>query len=148
MKLNKNNKTFLYKDDKDKKDWWLIDATDIPLGRLATKLADILRGKDRPYYTPFMDSGDFVVVVNAKQVKLTGRKAETKMYYRHSGYLGNLKEIPFADMIERHPDRVIMLAVKRMLPKNKLNRQILKKLKVFPGTEHKHKAQQPKLRSL
>ena len=145
MKLNENNKTLVHKPEKDKKNWWLIDAQNIPLGRLATQVANILRGKDKPYYTPFMDSGDFVVVINAKEVKLTGNKKNAKMYYRHSGYLGNLKEIPFSEMIQRHPERVIKLAVKGMLPKNRLNRQIIKKLKVYAGSEHTHAAQQPQL---
>lgn len=148
MKLNENNKTFVHKPDKGKKNWWLIDAQDVPLGRLACAVANILRGKDKPYYTPFVDSGDFVVVINAKNIKLTGNKRELKMYYRHSGYVGNLKEIPFTDMIERHPERVIKLAVKGMLPKNRLNRQIIKKLKVYAGNEHKHTAQQPQNRSI
>lgn len=148
MKLNKNNKTFVHKPDKDRKNWWLVDASDVPLGRLATSVANILRGKDKPYYTPFVDSGDFVVVINARQVKLTGKKAEQKTYYRHSGYLGNLKEIPFKQMLEKHPERIIRLAVRGMLPKNRLNRQIIKKLKVYPDSAHQHRAQQPQPRSI
>ncbi len=143
MKLNKSNKTFLPKKETIEKKWWLIDAEGIVLGRLATKIANILRGKDKPTYTPFFDTGDFVIVVNADKVKLTGKKEEQKMYYRHSGYLGGLKETSFKHMIAKHPERVITHAIKGMLPKNKLNRKILKKLKVYAGSEHKHKAQKP-----
>jgi len=143
MKLNKSNKTFLPKKEAIEKKWWLIDAEGIVLGRLATKIANILRGKEKPTYTPFFDTGDFVIVVNADKVKLTGKKEEQKMYYRHSGYLGGLKEISFKHMMAKHPERVITHAIRGMLPKNKLNRKILKKLKVYPGSEHKHEAQKP-----
>ncbi len=143
MKLNKNNKTFLPQKDEIEKKWWLIDANGLVLGRLATKVADILRGKDKPTYTPFFDTGDFVIVVNAGKVKLTGKKEKQKVYYRHSGYLGGLKETSFERMMAAHPERVIVHAVRGMLPKNKLNRKILKKLKVYAGSEHKHMAQKP-----
>jgi large subunit ribosomal protein L13 len=143
MKLNKNNKTFLPKKETIEKNWWLIDAEGIVLGRLATKIANILRGKEKPTYTPFIDTGDFVIVVNADKVKLTGKKEEQKMYYRHSGYFGGLKETSFKLMMTNYPERVITHAIKGMLPKNKLNRKILKKLKVYAGSEHKHKAQKP-----
>lgn len=145
MKLNKNNKTFLpQKSEIDKnKQWWLVDADGIVLGRLATRLADILRGKDKPSFTPFFDTGDFVVVINAEKVKLTGSKDAQKKYYRHSGYMGGIKETSYERMMATHPERVVVHAVKGMLPKNKLNRKILKKLKVYAGSEHKHKAQNP-----
>lgn len=143
MKLNKTNKTFLPRIGANDKKWWLIDAEGVVLGRLATKVADILRGKNKPTYTPFADTGDFVIIVNADKVKLTGNKEEQKMYYRHSGYLGGLKEITYKRMIANHPDRVITHAVKGMLPKNKLNTHILKKLKVYAGADHNHAAQKP-----
>jgi len=145
MKLNRNNKTFLPQKDAIDKKWWLVDADGIVLGRLAAKVANILRGKNRPHYTPFFDSGDFVVIVNADKVKLTGKKDSQKIYYRHSGYMGGLKEISFKRMITTHPDRVITHAVRGMLPKNRLNRKILTKLKVYSGPEHKHQAQKPEI---
>lgn len=143
MKLNKSNKTFLPQNDAVGKKWWLIDAEGVVLGRLAVKVADILRGKDRAHFTPFFDTGDFVIVVNADKVKLTGKKVEQKMYYSHSGYMGGLKETSFKHMLDKHPERILTHAVRGMLPKNRLNRKILKKLKVYAGPEHKHKAQQP-----
>ncbi len=150
MKLNKNNKTFLPQKSEidNNKKWWLVDADGIVLGRLATKVSDILRGKDKPYYTPFFDTGDFVVIINADKVRLTGRKTEQKMYYRHSGYMGGLKETSFKRMLDTHPERIILKAVQGMLPKNKLNRKILKKLKIYAGPEHKHKAQNPQALSI
>jgi large subunit ribosomal protein L13 len=143
MKLNKSNKTFLPQKDAVDKKWWLVDADGVVLGRLATRVADILRGKDKATYTPFFDTGDFVIIVNADKIKLTGNKEEQKMYYKHSGYLGGLKETTFKHMKAKHPERIVTHAVKGMLPKNKLNRKILKKLKVFAGSEHKHRAQKP-----
>ncbi|UCH93014.1 MAG: 50S ribosomal protein L13 [Candidatus Aminicenantes bacterium] len=144
MRLNKSNKTLLpQKSAIEKKKWWLVDAEGIVLGRLASRVADILRGKNKPLYTPFFDTGDFVIIVNADKVKLTGKKESQKMYYRHSGYMGGLKEITYKRMIATHPKRVITHAVRGMLPKNKLNRKILKKLKVYAGSEHKHQAQKP-----
>jgi large subunit ribosomal protein L13 len=147
MKLNKNNKTFLPQKgvlDGNKK-WWLIDAEDVVLGRLATKVADILRGKNKALYTPFFDTGDFVVIVNADKIRLTGQKEAQKVYYRHSGYMGGIKETSYQKMKATHPERIITHAVKGMLPKNKLNRKILKKLKVYAGSEHRHTAQKPEL---
>jgi large subunit ribosomal protein L13 len=143
MKLNKANKTLIPQKDPADRKWWLVDADNLVLGRLATKVADILRGKDKPSYTPFFDNGDFVIIINAKKIKLTGMKDKQKIYYRHSGFMGGLKEIPYERMLNTHPERIIMHAVKGMLPKNKLSRKILKKLKVYPGTEHKHTAQKP-----
>ena len=123
--------------------WWVVDATDRPLGRLATQIAVILRGKHKPMYTPHLDVGDNVVVVNAEKVVLTGKKADQKTYFRHSGYMGGEKHIPFRRMIETHPERVIELAVKGMLPKNSLGRAIRKKLKVYAGADHPHQGQRP-----
>lgn len=143
MKLNENNKTAIpKKEDQDKK-WFLIDAEGKILGRLATRIASTLRGKDKPTYTPFFDNGDFVIVVNADKIKLSGNKEEQKVYYRHSGWMGGIKETSYQKMLETHPERIIKAAVKGMLPKNKLNRKILKKLKIYAGTEHKHEAQKP-----
>ncbi len=143
MKLNKNNKTFLPQKNAIEKKWWLVDADGVVLGRLASQVANILRGKNRPHYTPFFDSGDFVIIVNADKVKLTGKKENQKVYYRHSGYMGGLKETSFKRLIATHPERVITHAVRGMLPKNRLNRKILTKLKVYAGSEHKHQAQKP-----
>ena len=145
MRLNKNNKTFLPQKETINKRWWLVDADGIVLGRLATKVAKILRGKDKPHFTPFYDTGDFVIVINADKVKLTGKKEAQKVYYRHSGYMGGLKEISYQRMKTTHPERIITHAVRGMLPKNKLNRKILKKLKVYAGSEHKHQAQKPEV---
>lgn len=145
MNLNKDNKTFVPQKEQIEKKWWLIDADGIVLGRLATKVADIIRGKNKPAYTPFFDTGDFVIVINAEKLKVTGKKDEQKSYYRHSGYMGGIKETSFKRMLENHPERIIVHAVKGMLPKNKLNRKILKKLKVYAGSDHKHSAQQPEV---
>ena len=123
--------------------WWLVDATDKPLGRLASEVARVIRGKHKPTFTPHMDTGDNVVVINAEKVRLTGNKADQKTYFRHSGYMGGDKLIPFRRMIETHPERVIELAVKGMLPKNALGRTLRKKLKVYAGAEHPHQGQQP-----
>jgi len=143
MKLNKKNSTYLPEQKKLEKKWWLIDADGVVLGRLATKVCDILRGKDHPFYTPFFDCGDFVIVINARKVKLTGRKDEQKVYYRHSGYIGGIREVPVSKLRASHPEQIIVHAVKMMLPKNRLNRKILTKLKVYPDAEHKHTAQKP-----
>jgi large subunit ribosomal protein L13 len=124
--------------------WWIVDAQDQILGRLATRVATVLRGKHRPEFTPHLDTGDFVVVVNADKVRLTGRKATDKKYFRHSGYMGGERFIAFSTMIEKHPERVIELAVKGMLPKNNLGRLMRRKLKVYAGPAHPHAAQQPK----
>jgi large subunit ribosomal protein L13 len=126
------------------REWVLIDATDQVLGRVASEAAQILKGKRKPQYTPHVDTGDFVVIVNADKIKVTGAKAATKVYYRHSGYPGGLKEETFAKAMERHPERVIEHAVKGMLPKNTLGRAMGKKLKVYAGPDHPHKAQNPR----
>jgi large subunit ribosomal protein L13 len=136
-------KTYTPKAHEIDRQWWLVDAADLPLGRLATEIARILRGKHKPMYTPHLDTGDYVVILNASKVRLTGNKAEQKTYFRHSGYMGGEKHIPFKRMIETHPERVIELAVKGMLPKNALGRAMRMKLKVYPGTEHPHQGQGP-----
>ena len=123
--------------------WWVVDVADKPLGRVSTEIARILRGKHKPIYTPHLDTGDYVVVLNASRVKLTGKKADQKTYFRHSGYMGGEKLIPFRRMLESHPERIIELAVKGMLPKNALGREMRKKLKVYAGEEHPHQGQQP-----
>jgi len=123
--------------------WLLVDAEDKVLGRLASEIAQLLRGKHKPMFTPHLDVGDFVVVVNAEKVRLTGRKAEQKTYFRHTGYMGGEKHIPFATMLAEHPERVLELAVKGMLPKNNLGRLMRRKLKIYAGPEHPHEAQQP-----
>ncbi|MCE2455095.1 MAG: 50S ribosomal protein L13 [Gemmatimonadetes bacterium] len=136
-------KTYTPKASEIDRRWWLVDAEGEPLGRLATRIATVLRGKHKPSYTPHLDVGDHVVVVNAERVTLTGRKAEQKTYFRHSGYMGSERHIPFRTMIARHPERVIQLAVKGMLPKNALGRTMRKKLKVYSGPEHPHRSQSP-----
>lgn len=136
-------RTYTPKADEIERKWWVVDAADKPLGRLSTEIARILRGKHKPMYTPHLDTGDHVIVVNAGQVRLTGRKPEQKTYFRHSGYMGGEKLIPFKRMIETHPERVIQLAVKGMLPKNNLGRQMRKKLRVYGGSEHPHQGQNP-----
>ncbi len=122
----------------------MVDATGMTLGRLATQIATVLKGKHKPIYTPSMDCGDYVVVVNADKVRVTGRKLDQKVYYHFSGYPGGLKEASLRDQLEHHPDRVIQAAVRGMLPHNRLGRQLIKKLKVYAGAEHPHAAQQPK----
>jgi large subunit ribosomal protein L13 len=123
--------------------WHVVDADGVVLGRLASQVASVLRGKNKPTFTPHMDTGDFVVVINADKVKVTGRKEEAKTYYRYSGYVGGLKETTLKVQRETHPERVIQAAVKGMLPKGPLGRRLVKKLKVYPGGEHPHAAQQP-----
>jgi len=123
--------------------WWVVDADGKVLGRLASHVAGILRGKHKPVYTPHLDTGDYVVVINAEKVRLTGDKANQKTYFRHSGYMGGEQHIPFRRMIEKHPERVIELAVKGMLPKNRLGRAMRKKLRVYAGPAHPHEGQQP-----
>lgn len=136
-------KTISAKADDVKRDWFLIDADGKTLGRLATEIARRLRGKHKAIYTPHVDTGDYIVVINAEKVRVTGNKAKDKMYYRHSGYLGGMKSINFEDLIARQPERVIETAVKGMLPKNPLGRAMYRKLKVYAGASHKHAAQQP-----
>jgi large subunit ribosomal protein L13 len=126
------------------RDWVIVDASDKVLGRLASVIAQRLRGKHKPEFAPHMDAGDFVVVLNAEKIQVTGRKLDQKMYYRHSGWIGGLKETVLRDMMAAKPEQVLIKAVKGMLPKNRLGRKMLKKLKVYKGTEHPHTAQQPK----
>lgn len=137
-------KTFSAKPKEVKRDWYLVDATDQVLGRLAAEVAHRLRGKHKPEYTPHVDTGDYIVVINAEKVAVTGNKANAKVYHRHTGYPGGIKSIVYKDMLERHPARVIEMAVKGMLPKNKLGRAMFAKLRVYAGGEHAHAAQQPK----
>ncbi|WP_018934663.1 50S ribosomal protein L13 [Thioalkalivibrio sp. ALJ24] len=125
------------------RDWFLVDASDKTLGRLATEIARRLRGKHKPVYTPHVDTGDYIVVINAEKIRVSGNKASDKMYYRHTGYPGGIKEANFTQMIERHPEKVLELAVKGMLPRNPLGRSMFRKLKVYAGSEHRHEAQQP-----
>ncbi len=131
-------------EDADRK-WYVVDATDKILGRLATEIATRLRGKHKPEFAPHMDMGDFIVVINADKVKVTGNKLSQKRYYKHSGYPGGLKSKSLSEMLERRPENVITYAVKGMLPKNRMGRAQLKKLKVFAGAEHSHAAQQPQV---
>jgi large subunit ribosomal protein L13 len=136
-------KTVSAKADDVKRDWFLVDADGKTLGRLATEIARRLRGKHKAIYTPHVDTGDYIVVINAEKVRVTGNKAKDKMYYNHSGYMGGLKEISFEKLIDKAPERVIERAVKGMLPKNSLGRTMYRKLKVYAGKEHAHAAQQP-----
>ena len=136
-------KTYSVKAGEIVRRWYVVDAQGKILGRLATEIARILRGKHKPIYSPHLDTGDFVVVINADKVELSGKKADQKEYFRHTGYMGGEKFIPFRRMLEKHPERVIELAVKGMLPKNALGKQMRKKLRVYAGTEHPHEAQQP-----
>ena len=141
-------KTFVPKLKDITQDWHLVDAEGLVLGRLASRIAPILMGKEKPTYTDFLDCGDFVIVVNAEKIRLTGKKLSDKMYYRHSGYPGGLKQMTAAEVLEKHPDRLIRSAVKGMLPRNKLGRKMLSKLKVYAGGDHPHQAQQPRTLSL
>ena len=136
-------KTFSAKAETVKRDWYLVDANGKTLGRLATELARRLRGKHKPEYTPHVDTGDYIVVVNAEKIRTTGNKMQDKMYYHHTGYIGNMKHTSLGKLLEEHPERAIEIAVKGMLPKNPLGRAMFKKLKVYAGAEHKHAAQQP-----
>jgi large subunit ribosomal protein L13 len=136
-------KTYTVKAGEIQRDWYVVDAKDQILGRLATQIAHVLRGKHKPTFSPHLDLGDYIVVINAAEIRLTGKKTEQKEYFRHSGFMGGERLIPFRRMIERYPERVIRLAVKGMLPKNTLGRHMLKKLKVYPGPEHPHGPQRP-----
>lgn len=136
-------KTYVPKKTEIKKNWYLVDAEGKILGRLASKIAQVLSGKNKPIYTPFLDTGDFVVVINAKKVKVTGNKEKKKIYYHYSGYPGGMKEIVYEKLMEKKPTIIIQKAVRGMLPKSKLGRKMLKKLKIYAGTEHRHQAQCP-----
>ena len=137
----KQMKTYSLKESEIAKEWHVLDASGQTLGRLATHVAGLLMGKHKPTYSPHLDMGDFVIVVNASRVRVTGRKLDNKVYYRHTGYMGGLKETTLSDMLEKHPERVIQLAVRGMLPRNKLARHLLGHLKVYAGPEHPHAAQ-------
>ena len=137
-------KTQVAKKEEVTREWYLVDGENLVLGRVATRIANILRGKNKPLFTPSVDTGDFVIVVNAEKIALTGNKLADKMYYSHSGYPGGIKSISAGKLLEKKPEEIIRKAVKGMLPKNKLARHMLNKLKVYSGPEHPHKAQQPK----
>jgi len=138
-------KTFIAKNETVQRDWYLVNAEGKTLGRLAAELARRLRGKHKPVYTPHVDTGDYLVVINAEKIVVTGRKLQDKMYHRFTGYIGNLKTESLAQALDRHPERVLEIAVKGMLPKNTLGRAMYRKLKVYKGSEHPHTAQQPQL---
>jgi len=139
----KPNKTYSPKAADIQRDWYVVDATDLPLGRLASEVAQRLRGKHKPTYAPHVDGGDFVVVVNAEKVAVTSGKSQTKIYYRHSGYPGGIKAETFESLRERRPEAIVERAVRGMLPKNKLGRQMARKLKVYAGPDHPHASQKP-----
>jgi large subunit ribosomal protein L13 len=136
-------KTFMAKKETVERKWLIVDAENQVVGRLASKIATVLRGKNKPVYTPHVDTGDFVVVINAEKVTFTGKKLDNKIYYSYSGYMGGLKEINAKKLLEKKPEEIIRKAVKGMLPKNKLGRQMLNKLKIYKGSEHPHSAQKP-----
>ncbi|PHR28070.1 MAG: 50S ribosomal protein L13 [Desulfotalea sp.] len=136
-------KTYLAPVNEIEKKWYIVDAENKVLGRLATEIASRLRGKHKPTFSSFIDNGDFVVVTNAEKIVLTGKKLDDKIYYRHTGYIGGIKEISAKDLLAKHPEDVLIKAVRGMLPKNKIGRAQLKKLKVYAGTKHPHAAQQP-----
>jgi len=137
-------KTFSAKPAEVKRDWYVVDAEGKTLGRLATEIAHRLRGKHKPEYTPHVDTGDYIVVINAEKVRVSGRKSTDKVYYHHTGYIGGIKSITFDKLLQKAPERIIEKAVKGMLPKNPLGRAMYRKLKVYAGSEHQHSAQQPK----
>jgi len=136
-------KTYSAKPQDVNRDWYVVDATNKTLGRLSTEIARRLRGKHKPQYTPHVDTGDYIVVVNAGKIRVTGNKMKNKMYHRYTGYIGNLKSMPLEKMMKETPERALQLAVKGMMPRNPLGRQMYSKLRVFAGSEHNHEAQQP-----
>ena len=137
-------RTFTQKQEEIERNWYIVDAEGETLGRLASRIAPILKGKHKPVYTPHLDCGDFVIIVNAEKVRVTGRKMDQKLYHRHSGYPGGLRSISLKDQLAKHPERVLQAAIRGMLPKNRLGRRMLKKLKVYAGDSHPHQAQQPR----
>ncbi len=141
-------KTFVPSTAAVERKWYVVDATGMTLGRLASEVAKVLRGKNKAIFTPHLDTGDYVIIVNAEKVKVTGKKMEQKIYYRHSDYVGGMKETTLKEMLAKHPERVLEFAVKGMLPKGPLGRQMYKKLFVYAGPEHKHAAQKPEALSL
>ena len=136
-------KTFMASPAAIERKWYVVDATDKTLGRLASEIASVLRGKNKPIFTPHIDTGDYVIVVNAEKVKVTGKKLDQKIYYHHSDYVGGMKETTLKEMLNKHPERVVEYAVKGMLPKGPLGRSMIKKLFVYAGSEHPHAAQKP-----
>jgi len=136
-------KTFTAKPSTITRDWHVVDATNLTLGRLASEVASRLRGKHKPEFTPHLDTGDNIIIVNAEKIRVTGNKLNDKMYYKHTGYIGNLKSISLGKQLDQHPERVIQTAVKGMLPKNSLGRSMFRKLHVYAGPDHPHEAQQP-----
>lgn len=136
-------KTFSAKPEEVRRDWYLVDATGKTLGRLSSEIARRLRGKHKPEFTPHVDTGDYIVVVNAEKIRVTGNKLKDKMYHRYTGYVGNLKSISLEKLMQQHPERALQFAVKGMMPRNPLGRKMFAKLKVFAGPEHSHEAQQP-----
>src|SRR5512147_102874 len=136
-------KTFSAKSHEVKRDWFVVDATDKVLGRLASEIASRLRGKHKPEFTPHVDTGDYIIVVNAEKIRATGNKLKDKVYHRHTGYIGNLKSVTLEKLLETHPERALTIAVKGMLPKNRLGSAMLRKLRVYRGAEHDHQSQQP-----
>ncbi len=141
-------RTYSAKASDIQREWWVVDAAGQTLGRMATRIATILRGKHKPMFTPHMDCGDHVIVINAGKIQVTGKRLDQKVYYRHSGYPGGLKSITLRDQLQKHPTRAIQLAVRGMLPKNRLGRQMIKKLRVYASDTHPHEAQQPKVLEL
>jgi len=141
-------KTYTARAEDMEREWFLVNAEGKTLGRLASEIAQVLRGKHKPIYTPHLDCGDYVIVVNAEKVRVTGRKLDQKMYYHHTGYPGGIKSISLRNQLQKHPERVLQAAVRGMLPKNRLGRKMLKKLKVYAGDSHPHQAQQPKMLEL
>lgn len=141
-------KTYTARAEDMEREWFLVNAEGKTLGRLASEIASVLRGKHKPIYTPHLDCGDYVIVVNAEKVRVTGRKLDQKMYYHHTGYPGGIKSISLRNQLQKHPERVLQAAVRGMLPKNRLGRKMLKKLKVYAGDSHPHQAQQPKMLEL
>lgn len=137
-------KTYMAKADEVKREWYVIDATDVPLGRLASQVASILRGKNKPIFTPNVDTGDYVIVINTDKIELTGKKKSQKYYRYHTGYIGGLKEVRYDKLMAEKSDFAFQKAVKGMLPKNSIGREMIKKLFIYKGSEHKHQAQQPK----
>lgn len=139
------NNTFMANPDKVERKWYVVDATGYTLGRLSSEIAKILRGKNKAVFTPHIDTGDYVIVVNAEKIKVTGKKLDQKIYYHHSDYVGGMKETTLKEMLAKHPERVVEFAVKGMLPKGSLGRQMYKKLFVYAGLDHKHAAQKPEV---
>jgi large subunit ribosomal protein L13 len=137
-------KTYSPKPEDIQREWFVVDAKDQTLGRLATQIAVLLRGKHKPIYAPHVDTGDYVIVINCEKIRVTGDKLDDKFYYRHSGYPGGIKSISLRDQLQKYPDRVILQAVRGMLPKNRLGRQMIKKLKIYAGENHPHEAQKPR----